>query len=499
MAYPKNRDVTVDDVVPEEKNGEALVEETHQALSMGGNMTHMTFSAFKSWPTWAQDCVKGRYGCKPPADYGGCMNCKPGWIYGKTVSCSEHYGGDSCDFGPVTCGKGRKTCFEPKIKKGIRDDKSLILTAIELATLAYRPKKEEDHCPGLSKRMKLKREIFKDFHTRVAFGVAHGSAKTQQERSDGTSSGLYTVAFRGTEMNVDADTTVGNWLTNLKLYSQTLDGHIIHKGFYDALAGHTARLFKSMEAEDAMANHDRLLITGHSLGGALATLFAYFAKHKYPDMEIELITVGAPRVGDTSFATALEDRCSLIYRVAARCDPIPRTPETIWHSLTQPAVQMVHAGPQITVGSKNSCWDDPMKTLSAEEHNCDLYISRVRHEIEGPPDGSDPSGTICPEMYNKTVPEYVTELFSFEKALDEDAVSDGKLTVSSIDQEIMKPLKVLKHDVTAPLKDLKKEVKETIESNPVQHLLSLKKLNADTSVSADGTIVISMEESAESN
>ena len=41
-----------------------------------------------------------------------------------------------------------------------------------------------------------------------------------------------------------------------------------------------------------------VVFTGHSLGGALANLFAINFRQKYPGKEVKLYTFGQPRVGN---------------------------------------------------------------------------------------------------------------------------------------------------------------------------------------------------------
>lgn len=57
---------------------------------------------------------------------------------------------------------------------------------------------------------------------------------------------------------------------------------------------------------------EEVLVTGHSLGGSLATLCAKetaeFTKELKKKVNVEVITFGAPRVGDSSFATCIH-RC----------------------------------------------------------------------------------------------------------------------------------------------------------------------------------------------
>lgn len=51
----------------------------------------------------------------------------------------------------------------------------------------------------------------------------------------------------------------------------------------------------------------RLTITGHSLGGAVGALLAYYVTLRYPGVNVELITFGAPNVGNAAFARAFDE------------------------------------------------------------------------------------------------------------------------------------------------------------------------------------------------
>ena len=97
------------------------------------------------------------------------------------------------------------------------------------------------------------------------------------------------------------------------------------------------------------------------------------------------MTVGAPRVGDLTFASLLESKMSLIYRVAARCDPVATTPSSLWDSLTSPTMWVVHAGPQITVGARYKCLSEKRieAYITAAAHGTHKYINRIRKYIAG--------------------------------------------------------------------------------------------------------------------
>ena len=72
----------------------------------------------------------------------------------------------------------------------------------------------------------------------------------------------------------------------------------------------------------------RLVVHGHSLGGALATLIAFqmVDVHKLPGSEIELVTFGAPRVGDEAFVKQLEEYVPNQLRVINSTDIVPMLP-----------------------------------------------------------------------------------------------------------------------------------------------------------------------------
>jgi triacylglycerol lipase len=68
-------------------------------------------------------------------------------------------------------------------------------------------------------------------------------------------------------------------------------------------------------------------ITGHSLGGAMATLAAYKLQRDpaMPNPQA-LYTFGSPRVGNKTYIKAMEDSGLLHFRFVNNCDIVPRVP-----------------------------------------------------------------------------------------------------------------------------------------------------------------------------
>lgn len=120
------------------------------------------------------------------------------------------------------------------------------------------------------------------------------------------------VAFRGSE---GPPAGIRDWLTNLGsggMFRDTPDGWgpgRVHRGFYNALRTKYQDVRAWVRERRRGSNPPKVFLTGHSLGGSLATLCAYrFQKVGGIDVA-GVYTFGAPRVGDMIFQT-LYDSCA---------------------------------------------------------------------------------------------------------------------------------------------------------------------------------------------
>jgi triacylglycerol lipase len=135
------------------------------------------------------------------------------------------------------------------------------------------------------------------------------------------------VVFRGTRLHVhniidSAEVVLINQsdllIDTSFLFKSAQAGGRAHAGFLSAF-GEIRERFDALVS--SRQPRQRLWLTGHSLGGALATLAA---AHVGPAAVQGLYTYGAPRVGDAAFAAALCDQPC--FRVVHRNDWISAVP-----------------------------------------------------------------------------------------------------------------------------------------------------------------------------
>lgn len=134
--------------------------------------------------------------------------------------------------------------------------------------------------------------------------------------------------FRGSKVAQD-------WLVNFKsskedFLDEQSEGDV-HRGFHSELEKfvdimRNDKIFKLEERAcriDEISKNTKILLAGHSKGGAIATLVGcYLAKLGISKANLEIYTFGAPPVGDREFANLCKDRVNL-FRVVNKNDPVP--------------------------------------------------------------------------------------------------------------------------------------------------------------------------------
>lgn len=147
------------------------------------------------------------------------------------------------------------------------------------------------------------------------------------------------LAFRGTE-----PTQVADILSDLDLRKQEwhTGSSSAHSGFVKAFESVRPRIEELLSGLTGGCN---LYITGHSLGGALATLAADKLGCKL------MVTFGSPRVGDRAFARHFELKLAGRYfRIFNRSDVVARVPTF---------VRFKHVGTPVFIDHRGLIWIRP--------------------------------------------------------------------------------------------------------------------------------------------
>lgn len=88
----------------------------------------------------------------------------------------------------------------------------------------------------------------------------------------------------------------------------------------------------------------QVVTTGHSLGGAIATLAA--ADMRSSGYAVKLYTFGAPRVSSSELANYITSQSGGNYRVTHYNDPVPNIPPII--------MNFAHVSPEYYINKKNN-------------------------------------------------------------------------------------------------------------------------------------------------
>lgn len=178
------------------------------------------------------------------------------------------------------------------------------------------------------------------------------------------------VSFRGTE-----PLSIKNWISDLDFIKEPYklcNSCEVHAGFYN--------IYKSIR-EDLIFNYNKYIkkygnkvyITGHSLGGAIAHHFVADLKSNNFDLRKTIVyTFGMPRTGNKNFSNYLSD--VVHYRVTHNADPVPHillidlgfwhTSQEIWYTEDNKSFKQC----SIVNGEDTSCSDSLILDLDIIDH-----------------------------------------------------------------------------------------------------------------------------------
>ncbi|DBA70391.1 TPA: hypothetical protein ACH3X2_011807 [Trebouxia sp. C0005] len=170
--------------------------------------------------------------------------------------------------------------------------------------------------------------------SRLIYDKEHHDTKVHVGWLEG---GTAVFAFRGTASRQDGLQDVKIFSRNIDYLQELYPGVKAHLGFMQQFAAvcHPDRSETNMAAvlKELSGGQipNRVICTGHSLGGALATLGAAWAALEYPDADIRCITFGSPRVANKVFGKAFNALVGTSLRLVHGFDPVPSLPPSLMY------------------------------------------------------------------------------------------------------------------------------------------------------------------------
>lgn len=136
------------------------------------------------------------------------------------------------------------------------------------------------------------------------------------------------IAFRGTQ-----ETSIQNWVEDLYWkqcdfnYPNVSDA-MVHHGFFSAYHNTTVRpgVLSAVKRAKEVYGDLKIIVTGHSMGGAMAALCALDLAVNREAQDVQVITFGQPRIGNTVFISYYSENVPNTIRMTHEHDIVPHLP-----------------------------------------------------------------------------------------------------------------------------------------------------------------------------
>jgi hypothetical protein len=190
-------------------------------------------------------------------------------------------------------------------------------------------------------------EVYQDFNQIVFGGLVNKPVLLNEPKTDTQGAILpegdgITIVFRGSTSDFDWETNFATKQERAEFDRQIIQqqivadkeqvypyegasksGALIHRGFVQAYFSVRDQIHDYIRSNPVST----VTVTGHSLGGALATLCAIDVQYNFSSkVTVEAYTFGAPKVGNEGFQESFNRRIPNSYRFVAGMDLVPELP-----------------------------------------------------------------------------------------------------------------------------------------------------------------------------
>uniref|UniRef100_A0A0D9X2P7 Fungal lipase-type domain-containing protein n=2 Tax=Leersia perrieri TaxID=77586 RepID=A0A0D9X2P7_9ORYZ len=182
------------------------------------------------------------------------------------------------------------------------------------------------------------------------------------------------VAIRGTQEN-----SVQNWIKDLiwkqlDLSYPNMPNAKVHSGFFSSYNNTILRLAITSAVHKARKSYGDLnvIVTGHSMGGAMASFCALDLAINLGSDSVQLMTFGQPRVGNTAFSSYFAKYVPNTIRITHGHDIVPHLPP---YFSFLPHLTYHHFPREVWVNDSDGNITEQICDDSGEDPNCCRCIS----------------------------------------------------------------------------------------------------------------------------
>jgi len=184
------------------------------------------------------------------------------------------------------------------------------------------------------------------------------------------------VIFRGSESTYD-------WLYDLNIFKTCIDNDKninVHKGFYSQLTTNDKHIQLIDKVKSLLQMFPIYMVysCGHSLGGALSTLFGYLLSKEISN-EVTVVSFASPRVGNYGWKQAFESKENLThYRITNRKDIVTAFPSLLYYHVGE-AIKIGIGEDASFLGALSSSWWEYsiFYCYSPSDHFCSEYYNNL--------------------------------------------------------------------------------------------------------------------------
>jgi hypothetical protein len=165
------------------------------------------------------------------------------------------------------------------------------------------------------------------------------------------------------------------------------EGEKVHIGFkycWESVVGDTYNAIDTA-LENLQGKATDIVVCGHSLGGAVATLYAHSIKNHYPHYNIKSLTIGSPRVGNKVFKENYDKSGIDTLRIVHNNDLVTHTPYIRFYHVNYQVRLDTNGNKLQNDGSLKSLWLYLRSLFSGKtikDHMGDGYIQALENWIK---------------------------------------------------------------------------------------------------------------------